>query len=75
MNLLEVLKDEDVKSGRKWFRPVDDHQKGRAFIVVDGVTIQPVPERGELSISPFYHHLVGEWEIISPLTVIAEKRR
>lgn len=62
-----------LRSGEDWFRPVSWRRGGQAFCLKDGKTqIVPGNRGGDTYMTPDVDALTGEWEIVTPDTVLAE---
>jgi hypothetical protein len=67
MNLLDAMKH----SGDNWFRPVG--MKGSAFMLKgDKALLVPNDKGGSVYMTASVYKLLGEWEVVDPITVCRE---
>lgn len=73
MNLLQVLEEMKKEQNQyMWFRPVEWSEF--ALTLKDGITYQvPSPNGGVRYMTVAIRELTGQWEIVSPETVIDER--
>lgn len=75
MVLLEVLRRPDVVSGEMWFRPVGYRGSRVAYRVEDGRVLLAGAAGTRPALFPVLEDLLGEWEAVSPVDVLTERRR
>jgi hypothetical protein len=72
MNMLEALAA--AQESDSWFRPVDWSGTSYAYVVRNGYThLVPNHKGGPLEMTAKTILLLGEWEVVSPDTVMAEQ--
>lgn len=72
MKLHEVLVLPEVESGEQWFRPVGS-PRGYAYCVKAGYCYAvPAARGGAIGVTPAAELLSGEWEAVSPDSVLAD---
>jgi hypothetical protein len=71
MKLHEALSE--AQDGEMWFRPVDWSGTSYAYVVRGGYThLVPNHKGGHLEMTAKATLLLGEWEVVSPDTVLKE---
>jgi hypothetical protein len=74
MNIAEALTTPAVRAGDAWFRPVGWRSTNSAFVLKDGRSYRvPSSRGGVLGMTPDATELAGDWEVVTPDTVLDER--
>lgn len=71
MNLLQAIE----QAWDNWFRPVEWMGSGDAYYEKVGGTYLTRIRYGSFHMTSSIHYLTGEWEIVTPEQVIAERAK